>query len=181
MTVIGSVGTQHARYSYSQEAVKDIVNALFDYPERKMQRLLQVFDSALINERQFSVNEQWFYEEHPFSDRNRLYLTCALEDSLKAIDTCLTDQQFLHNDIPYEAVDMLIFVSSTGIATPSLEARIMNKRPFRPDTKRMPLWGLGCAGGAIGLSHASDWISAHPDKTCLLICTEQCSLTFQKK
>ncbi len=56
----------------------------------------------------------------------------------------------------------------------------MNERPFREDVVRMPLWGLGCAGGAIGLSRASDWISAHPDKNVLLVCCELCSLTFQK-
>lgn len=180
MTVIGSVGIQQAEHRYSQDAVKDIVSGLFEYPDRKMARLLKVFDSALINERQFSVDEHWFYEEHSFAERNQLYLQCALRDSLQAIDTCLSDRQFLHQDIPHDAVDMILFVSSTGIATPSLDSRIMNERPFRPDTQRMPLWGLGCAGGAIGLSHASTWIQANPDKICLLVCTELCSLTFQK-
>src|SRR5690625_8031649 len=56
----------------------------------------------------------------------------------------------------------------------------MNERPFREDVVRMPLWGLGCAGGAIGLGRAFDWLVAHPNKTALIVCCELCSLTFQK-
>src|SRR5699024_9410326 len=82
---------------------------------------------------------------------------------------------------PYKSIDLLVYVSSTGIATPSLDVQIINKRPFREDIARMPLWGLGCAGGAIGLSRVYDWISANPTKTALLVCCELCSLTFQKE
>src|SRR5699024_10087982 len=79
------------------------------------------------------------------------------------------------------AIDMIVFVSSTGIVTPSLDAYILNNRSFREDVIRMPLWGLGCAGGAIGLSRAFEWIKLHTNKVALIVCCELCSLTFQKK
>lgn len=180
MAIIGSIGTKTANHVYSQQQIKQIVQAIFDYPERKWERLLPVFDHAKIEKRQFAVDKEWLMQDHRFPERNELYIQHALLDSLDAIDACLNDPVFLKEKVPFEAIDMLIFVSSTGIATPSIDARIMNARPFRSDMRRMPLWGLGCAGGAMGLAHAKDWLAAHPDKTCLVICCEMCSLTFQK-
>src|SRR5699024_2346346 len=99
---------------------------------------------------------------------------------LEAIDECLSNKGFLQKDIPYEAIDMIVFVSSTGLSTPSIDAHLMNERPFKASVQRMPLWELGCAGGAIGLSRAHDFITANPDKSALIVCCELCSLTFQK-
>src|SRR5699024_1371388 len=76
--------------------------------------------------------------------------------------------------------DMIIFVSRTGIATPSIDTLLMNDRPFRANVMRMTLRGLGCAGGAIGLSRTRDWLVAHSDNNVLDICSELCSLTFHK-
>ena len=70
------------------------------------------------------------------------------------MDDCLYQDNFLSHPIAYQDIDMIIFVSSTGVATPSLDAHLINERPFRQDVQRMPLWGLGCAGGAIGLARA---------------------------
>src|SRR5699024_8999768 len=98
--------------------------------------------------------------------------------ALEAMDECLTNQ-YLGESIPYEAIDLIIFVSSTGISTPSIDAYLINERPFRENIVRMPLWGLGCGGGAIGLSRAIDWLKQHPSKTALVVCAELCSLTFQ--
>lgn len=180
MSYICSVGLGIPNHPISQEGVKKLVENIFPYSKQKLNRLLPVFDRAQINERQLVVDENWFTADHTFKEKNDLYQECAKQYSLKAIDHCLTNQQFLEQEIPYEAVDLIIFVSSTGIATPSLDASLMNARPFREDVTRMPLWGLGCAGGAMGLARAYDWLKAHSDKIVLLICCELCSLTFQK-
>ncbi|MFP3488690.1 type III polyketide synthase, partial [Staphylococcus sp. SIMBA_130] len=71
------------------------------------------------------------------------------------------------------------FVSTTGISTPSIEARLMNVLPFSLHTKRIPIWGLGCAGGAAGIARAHDYCLAHPEQAVLVINVELCSLTFQ--
>lgn len=181
MVYICSVGLGIPENPISQDRVKKLVQEIFPHSKREIKRLLPVFDHAKINERQLVVDEEWFKIEHTFKERNDLYSIKALEYSLSALDKCLKNANFLTKDIPYESIDMLVFVSSTGITTPSIDAYVMNERPFREDVKRMPLWGLGCAGGAIALSRAADWLTANPNKVALVVCAELCSLTFQKE
>ncbi|MTW85955.1 type III polyketide synthase [Virgibacillus dakarensis] len=180
MTYICSAGVGIPNYEITQQEIKGLVGELFPYTEKQLARLLPVFDHAAITKRQFAVAKDWFKESHTFQEKNNLYQMYACQYALEAIDHCLLNQQFLNKAVPYEAIDMIIFVSSTGIATPSIDAHLFNKRPFREDVRRMPLWGLGCAGGAIGLSRAYDFLEGHPDKTVLVVCAELCSLTFQK-
>ncbi len=68
----------------------------------------------------------------------------------------------------------------TGVATPSLDARLMNRRPFRPDCKRIPIFGLGCVAGAAGIARAADYVRAFPDQIAVLLSVELCSLTIQR-
>lgn len=180
MTYICSTGIGLPQHDINQQEIKELVKEIFTYTERQVERLLPVFDNAEVKNRQFVVEKNWFKESHSFKERNDLYQEYAQKYALEAVDECLTNSLFLTKDIPYEAIDMIIFVSSTGISTPSMDVHLMNERPFRDDVNRMPLWGLGCAGGAIGLARAHDWITAHPDKTALVISCELCSLTFQK-
>ena len=77
-------------------------------------------------------------------------------------------------------LDALFVVSITGIASPSLDARLINRMRLRPDIKRTPIFGVGCAGGAVGLSRAADYTLAYPDHTAALLCVEICSLTMQR-
>ncbi|WP_085992064.1 type III polyketide synthase [Oceanobacillus senegalensis] len=180
MTYICSTGISTPKYNINQQDIKHLVKEIFRYSSRQVDRLLPVFDNAAVKNRQFVVEKSWFQEDHSFEEKNRLYEKLAKDYSLKAIDHCLHNQDFLTDKIPYEAIDTIIFVSSSGIAAPSMDAYLINERPFRYDIKRMPLWGLGCAGGAMGLSKAYDWTNAYPDKIALVVCTELCSLTFQK-
>lgn len=180
MTYICSVGLGIPSHELSQQSVKKLVRGILTYSDRELSRLLPVFDHAMIDKRQFVMGEDWFKEKHSFKEKNDLYHKHAISYSLAAMDACLTNKEFLTKDFPYEDIDLLIFVSSTGISTPSIDTYLMNERPFREDVSRMPLWGLGCAGGAIGLSRAFDWLTAHSDKNVLIVCCELCSLTFQK-
>ncbi|MFD1849494.1 type III polyketide synthase [Oceanobacillus bengalensis] len=180
MTYICSTGVSIPEYNMQQEEVKQLVKKIFGYTSRQVDRLLPVFDHAEIDNRQFVVEKEWFEQDHTFEEKNNLYLELAKAHSVEAVDNCLSNDIFLKKAIPYEAVDMILFVTSSGIAAPTMDVHMMNERPFRQDVGRMPLWGLGCCGGAIGLSRAHDWITAYPDKTALLICSELCSLTFQK-
>lgn len=181
MTFIASVGLGIPEHVFSQEKVKQLVQEIFSMNNQIVEKLFPVFDNALVKERQFVVDENWFKAKHSFEEKNNLYIKHAKEKSLEAIDHCLINKDFLHSDIPYDAIDMVMFVSSTGISTPSLDVHLLNERPFRENIIRMPLWGLGCAGGAMGLSRSFDWIQSNPEKTALVICCELCSLTFQKQ
>jgi alkylresorcinol/alkylpyrone synthase len=180
MTYICSVGLGIPKYQLNQNEVKQLVQHLFINSERQINRLLPVFENAQIDNRQFVVPSTWFLEDHSFKERNDLFMKLAKHYALKAMDDCLTNPDFLLETVAYQDIDMIIFVSSTGIAAPTLDTHFMNERPFRQDVQRMPLWGLGCAGGAGGLARARDWLTANPDKTALIVCCELCSLTFQK-
>lgn len=181
MAYICSVGLGIPEYPILQERVKVLVQELFPFSNREIKRLLPVYDHAKITERQLAVTESWLKDDHTFQEKNNLYKEKALEYSLAAIDACLKNEHFLTKPVPYDQIDLIVFVSSTGISTPSLDAYILNERPFKEAIHRMPLWGLGCAGGAIGLSRAADWVTAHPERTALIVCAELCSLTFQKE
>jgi alkylresorcinol/alkylpyrone synthase len=77
-------------------------------------------------------------------------------------------------------IDHIFFVTVTGIAVPSIDARLVNRIGFRPDIKRTPIFGLGCVAGAAGIARASDYLRAFPGETALLLSTELCSLTLQR-
>src|SRR6185503_2514795 len=78
-----------------------------------------------------------------------------------------------------EEVDALIFVTVTGVAVPSIDARLINRLHLAPRIKRMPIFGLGCVAGAAGISRAADYVRAFPDQVAVLLSVELCSLTLQ--
>ncbi len=137
--------------------------------------MLSVFDHASIRKRHFSMPIEWFEEEHSFGERNDIYIECASSLGMEAMQNCLAK-----TSTSFEQVDHLILSSSTGLATPSLDAHLLNRLPFREDVKRTPIWGLGCVGGAVGLSRALEYASIHPQECVLLLCVELCGLAFQK-
>lgn len=180
MAYILSIGKSEPPYEIAQTQVKGLVESLFPLSERDKQRLLPVFDNSMIEKRQFIVDEEWFKQPHGMRERNEIYIQEAYRHSLHAIDECLGNELFLTEAVSFEEIDMICFVSTTGLATPSMEARVMNARSFREDVKRVPIFGLGCAGGVSGLARAYDWVKAYPEKNVLVINVELCSLTFQK-
>ena len=81
--------------------------------------------------------------------------------------------------LPLDEVGCLIFVSVTGVATPSIDARLMNRLELPSGVRRLPLFGLGCVAGAAGISRAADYVKAYPDQVAVLLSVELCSLTLQ--
>ncbi|WP_339196639.1 3-oxoacyl-[acyl-carrier-protein] synthase III C-terminal domain-containing protein [Solibacillus sp. FSL R5-0449] len=153
---------------------------LFQHKIPKLERLLKVFENGEIKTRNLCVSPEWYREVHTFEERNELYIKLATEYSVEVIKKCLSNRSFLQQDLSTEDIDAIIFISSTGISTPSIDARVMNVLPFSNEVVRIPIWGLGCAGGAAGISRAYDYCKAHPDAKVLVVCVELCSLTFQK-
>ncbi len=92
----------------------------------------------------------------------------AVMESLKAADLTPSD------------VDVLISVTVTGLAVPSLDARVSARIGLRPDVKRVPIVGLGCVAGAAGIARLHDYLVGHPDEVAVLMAVELCSLTVQR-
>ena len=134
---------------------------------------LSVFDNGGIAQRHFVRPIDWYIEPHQWEDRSAVFAEAGLDLAEAAA------RDALHRaGLPADAIDGIILVTTTGIATPSLDARLMNRMGFRPDVARFPVWGPGCAGGVAGLNLASSLARAHPDKRYLLISLETCSLGF---
>lgn len=179
MPKIASISTYNPPHTLVQNNIEQLTKELFTDKIPQLDRLLKVFENGEIKQRHFCVPLEWHKEEHSFEERNNLYITLAVEYGVNVIESCLSNTLFLDQPLLPKDIDVIIFVSSTGISTPSIDARIMNRLEFSHRVKRIPIWGLGCAGGAAGISRAFDYCLAHPDEKVLIVCLELCSLTFQ--
>ncbi len=138
-------------------------------------RLAPVYENARIEQRRSCVQLDWFLEEHGFAERNAMFLEHATSLLAEAAQDALAQARLTAEDI-----DVIVAVSSSGIATPSLDAMLMEKIPFRSDVQRLPIFGLGCAGGVLGLARAAAMAQAMPGARVLLLVVELCSLTFRR-
>jgi alkylresorcinol/alkylpyrone synthase len=171
-----SVATALPPHVVRQQDARDFAEHLFrEVLGETDRRLLAVFDNTGIERRHVCMPLDWYGEPHDFGVMNACYQEQALALAAEVIPRVLEPAGLTAAD-----VDHLVFVSSTGIATPSLDARIANRLPFRSNFRRTPVWGLGCAGGASGLARARDFALAHPESRVLLVAVELCSLTFQR-
>jgi alkylresorcinol/alkylpyrone synthase len=167
-------------FPIEQERVMEFAEKLFKESFNDIKRLLTVFQNGQIEKRYFAKDLAWFEKDHTFEEKNNAYIESAVELGAEAISACLANPDFLNREVALEEIDAIFTVSSSGLATPSIEARIMNILPSSQYTKRMPLWGLGCAGGASGLSRAYEYCLAYPKAKVLVLSIELCSLTFQR-
>ncbi len=176
MPHILAVGTAVPPHEVTQEKSMALSRLFFQDAFPDIDRLLEVFAHSNIRKRHFCMPLDWFQREVSFAEKNRLYLEHAVALSAQAIERCLDKA-----GVAPDEIDCVLFVSSTGISTPSVDARLLNQVGFREDITRLPLWGLGCAGGAMGLSRACEYALAHPQKQVLLVSVELCGLTFIKQ
>ncbi len=163
-------------FVYRQEVAGEFARQLFGGSAINVARLLPIFKHAEIDQRHFCMPAEWYGQEHSFSEKNRLYTEQAVALASAAVRRLCAQHQLTPQEI-----DHLFFVSTTGIATPSIDAHLVNTLSLRPSVRRSPLWGLGCAGGVAGLSRAADWLRAYPDKRAVVIALELCSLTFIRR
>jgi alkylresorcinol/alkylpyrone synthase len=138
-----------------------------------MQRMAQVFTNAGISCRYFSRPVEWHIEPHSIAEKNAVYIESATDLCADAARRLLETHHLQPSDIDY-----IIYINTTGLATPSIDARLINVLGCRKDIRRTPIWGLGCAGGVAGLSHAYHHALGHPKDRILLVAAELCGLTF---
>ena len=137
-------------------------------------RLAGVFDNAGITRRHIVAPQDWYMKRHGWKDRNAVYLEASEELFIEAASKAI-DQASL---MP-EQIDGVVAVSTTGIATPSLDARCASRVGFRDDIRRVPVFGLGCAGGVNGLATAARMASGEPNTNWLFVTVETCSISIR--
>jgi alkylresorcinol/alkylpyrone synthase len=170
-----SVATALPPYRIGQDEVKEFARALFSDEFKDIERLAPVFDNVRVDDRYFCVPREWFERDHGFPERNDLYVEHALNLSEKAARRALDRAGAAAED-----VGAIFFVSTTGLSTPSLDSRLIFRLGLSEHTRRVPIWGLGCAAGVAGLAHAADHARLYPGKLTLLVGVELCGLTFQR-
>jgi alkylresorcinol/alkylpyrone synthase len=138
-------------------------------------RLERLFRSTGVDGRHLALSTDEMAALRSFEEANNAYVRCAVELGARAASHALARAGLAARD-----VDHVYFASVTGIATPSIDARIANRIGMRRDVKRTPIFGLGCVAGAAGLARASDYLRAYPDEVALLLTVELCSLTLQR-
>ena len=156
---------------------KDVLAAAWEVfgprlPE--FETLSSIFTNTGIVKRHGVKPFEWYLERRGWPERTRAFLEGAEALFVDVAGKALADAQLNASDI-----DTVITVCSTGIATPSLEARVAGRMGFRADITRVPVFGLGCAGGVSGLSIAARLAQARPGSNVLLVALELCSLAFR--
>jgi alkylresorcinol/alkylpyrone synthase len=137
-------------------------------------RIDELHRNLQVKSRYLAVPLQALESLDSFSKRNNAYIQCATDIGEQAIREALIVANLTPQDI-----DHIFFVSVTGLATPSVDARLVNRLGMRSDVKRTPIWGLGCVAGAAGIARAADYLRGFPDDTVVLLAVELCLLTYQ--
>jgi alkylresorcinol/alkylpyrone synthase len=137
-------------------------------------KLSTVFDNAGIAKRHLAAPVDWYEKPHGWRERNAVYLEAAENLFVEAATSAIQKA-----GLAPDQIDGIVCVSTTGIATPSLDARASGRVGFRPDVRRVPVFGLGCAGGVNGLSIATRMAAADPGSHWLFVTVETCSISIR--
>ncbi|PZX47534.1 (2-(2,4-dihydroxy-6-methylphenyl)-2- oxoethyl)-4-hydroxy-2-pyrone synthase [Cereibacter changlensis] len=138
------------------------------------ERLAKVFESSGILTRNLARPVEWYLRPMGWEERNAAYTEVAMALFTEAAGRALEQAGLKASEI-----DTVVTVSSTGVATPSIDARVADAMGFRSDVERAPVFGLGCAGGVTGLSLASRLAQSRPGSAVLVVAVELCSLSFR--
>lgn len=173
-TVLKGIGTALPPHVLPQDAVLDHARRLLAPRYPFFEKLVPAFENAGVDRRYSVMPLAWFGEDHGWAERGAAYLQGAVAMFIAAATDALQAA-----GLSADQVDTIVTVSSTGIATPTLEAQAHKVMGFRRDVRRVPVFGLGCAGGVSGLSIARRLAAADPGSTVLMVAVEACSLSFR--
>jgi alkylresorcinol/alkylpyrone synthase len=166
------IGTAVPPHVVTQAEARDFARGFFagDFPD--IDRLIEAFAHTGIERRHLVRPTSWYGAPHDFPEKNAVYREAALALALSASERALAA-----SGVPRDRIGAILLVSTTGLATPSLDSHLIQRLGLPLTTARLPIWGLGCAGGAAGLARADDLVTAL-GKPVLLVAVEICSATF---
>jgi alkylresorcinol/alkylpyrone synthase len=169
-----SLATALPPHIVEQSVAKAKAREVYGGSKAVFDRLSTVFDNAGIAQRHIVAPTGWYEVSHGWNERSRLYLDACDALFCQAASLAIDRAGLEPSDI-----DGVVMVSSTGIATPSLEARNGPALGLRDDIRRVPIFGLGCAGGVNGLAAAARFAAAEPGKHWLFVTIETCSIAIR--
>ncbi|MAQ19575.1 MAG: type III polyketide synthase [Sandaracinus sp.] len=172
---IGGTGKALPPHRHDQTELAQLSLELFPALAGKEEALARFFRRVGVEGRNLALPAAEYRELDGLGARNDAWLRVAMDLATEATTRALADAGLQASDI-----DQIITTTVTGIAVPSIDARLVNRLDFRTDVKRVPLFGLGCLGGAAGIARAADYLAGHPDQAVLLVSVELCSLTLQR-
>lgn len=167
---ISSLATAVPEHRYTQDEALELARRMFP----AYGRLESVFANTGIHHRHSCVPLDWFSEPHNWVDRNAVYESSALDLLEQVARSAITKA-----GIGFDDIGAIVTVSTTGLSVPSLDAKLMHRLGLKPDTERLPIFGLGCAGGVTGLGRAARLAATMDGRAVLMLCVELCGLNFR--
>lgn len=169
-----SIATVTPENVIEQSAVEKIAPRIFPELFERYPVMLDIFRNSGIERRRVVQPLAWYLEPRDWTDRSKVFHEEGLALFQKAALAAIA-----RAGLKPDEIDTIVTICSSGVATPSLDARAMREIGFRADVRRVPVFGLGCAGGVSGLSLASRLAASDPGKIVLLVVVEVCSLAFR--
>jgi len=151
-----------------------MATSVFAHQSSLMARMAPTYDNAGVKTRHSCVPLSWYHEPHGWPERARLF-----EEHAVALLTQAGRDALAAAKVPASDIAATVTVSSTGIVTPCLDSLLQEPLGLLPTVQRLPIFGLGCAGGAIGLARAAALARSMPGRSILFLCVELCGLTFR--
>ena len=173
---IASVASAFPKHYYSQDVLTAELKKFWKGKLGNPKLLDRVHSHACVDGRHLALPAEAYEHMTTFGQANNAWIECAQELGETAICRALAGAGLDRSDL-----HALFTVSVTGIASPSLDARLVNRMGLNSNIKRVPIFGLGCVAGAAGIARAADYVRAFPDQTACLLSVELCSLTLLKE
>lgn len=173
---IAAVGRALPDPYYDQEELLAVLRRLWGSRFHNPERLERIHRNVLVGGRHLALPIEEYEKLDSFTCANDAFVRCATALGARALDDALGRAGVAAQELRH-----LFFVSVTGIATPSIDARLVNRMGLRRDLKRTPVFGLGCVAGAAGIARVADYLRAFPDQIAALLSVELCSLTLQRE
>ena len=173
---IASVGSALPKYFYDQQTLLAAFREQWAERYFNLRRLEDLHRNVLVGGRYLSLPIEDYPRLESWGQANDHWIRVAQEIGGNAVLRALT-----RADLEVSDVNLFFFVTVTGVATPSIDARLINRLGLPPTVKRVPIFGLGCLAGAAGVARAADYLKGHPKDVAVLLSVELCSLTLQRE